>query len=114
MGARVTTKAKRVSVSDRAASKTGAEAASKADVGLPQDELNLFLVREMERLSLLVERLKDRGIVTDEDFVVSELDAKVRDLKRRIKIAKQLGDQPRVEQLRGELRSAEERLNAMK
>jgi len=110
----VTTKAKRVSVSGRATSKTGAEVASKTDVGLPQDELNLFLVREMERLSLLVERLKDRGIVTDEDFVVSELDAKVRDLKRRIKIAKQLGDQPRVEQLRGELRSAEERLNAMK
>lgn len=82
-------------------------------VGTPQDELNLFLVKEMERLSLLIERLKERGVVTDADFLVTSLDAQARDLRRRIKVAKKGGDEKLVEQLRASLRDTEKRLAAL-
>ena len=81
-----------------------------AEVGSVEDELRLFLVREVERLNLLMERLRDRGVLTDEDFAVSSLDAEVRDLGRRVKIAKKTGNEKLVEQLGASLRDTKQRL----
>ena len=56
-----------------------------------QDETMLFILRELEKLQLLVGMLRDRGVISDNDFAVVELQAEVRENERLAQICEKAG-----------------------
>lgn len=59
---------------------------------MQQDELNLFLLNELERLNLLIESLQKRGVVRDEDVVLAQLQQELKAEQRNLRVADSLKD----------------------
>ena len=56
-----------------------------------RDETTLFMLRELEKLQLLVGLLRDKGLITNNDLAVVELQAEVRANTRIARIMRETG-----------------------
>ena len=50
-----------------------------------QDQLNLFLLNELERLNLLVSRMQQRGVLRPEDVAVVQLQQELKTCERQLR-----------------------------
>ena len=68
-----------------------ADEKKSAAPGVNSEETLLFVLRELERVQLLVARLRDRGVVTDVDITISTLQSELRYSERMLAVAQERG-----------------------
>jgi hypothetical protein len=61
-----------------------------------QNDVILYLLNEMERLNLLMQRLQERGVVQATDVALSALQAQLKQEERRLSLAVQHADRESV------------------
>ena len=57
-----------------------------------KDAMMLFLLRELERLNILVDRLRASGVISERDHALAQLESELRDKERRAKVGMTIDD----------------------
>lgn len=59
---------------------------------LVQDEILLFLLQQFEKHEILIQTLRTRGFLNDNDIAVAEIESEVREAERLARVAAAEGD----------------------
>jgi len=81
--------------------------------GQSQDEVNLFLLSELERLNLLIETLQQRGVVRQEDLALAQLQQELKHAGRELRVAAARGNSAGVRAAERTVRELEKRIDAI-
>lgn len=78
---------------------------------LSQDEVNLFLLSELERLNLLVESLQTRGVIRETDVALAQLRQEQKQAERRVRVAADRNDFASLQQAEQAVRDLQARID---
>lgn len=78
-----------------------------------QTEINHFVLRELEKLQLLVARLKERGVVSQTDWDFAELRSAAREQERFARVAERDGDSASARQYRASVSEINRRIERL-
>lgn len=78
-----------------------------------QNNLNLFLLSELERMNALFERLEERGVISQSDVAIAQLQADLRFEERKLSTALKIGDRTKIAESEVKVRDLAARIDAL-
>jgi len=77
------------------------------------DEMMLFALTELEKLNLIVRRLIKKGVLTERDYAMAEVESKFRNAERRAGVEEAEGRAEQAKGLRAEAAALKRRLETL-